>query len=113
MSAGLKQFFSGIAFLAALGMFYAVGYFHGATSQVFGKVATFVDVVQNGVTQFTEFRQDVKDTKASIKKTKDEFIAEIRSLFRFKIGKNGEYILVPPDDSDLPTDSNADTNSDR
>lgn len=113
MSGTLKQFFSAIAFIGALGCFYVTGYFHGATSQVFGKVATFVDVVQNGVTQFTEFRQDVKDTKASIKKTKDEFIAEIKSLFRIKIGKNGERFLVPADDSDLPTDSNADTNSDR
>lgn len=113
MNAGLKQFFSGIAFLLALGAFYGIGYFHGATSQVFGKVATFVDVVQNGVAQFAEFRQDVKDTKVSIKKTKDEFIAELRSLFRIKIGKNGEKFLVPADDSDLPTSDDSDPSSDK
>jgi len=110
MKDGLKQFFAGIAFIACLGMFYGVGYMHGAANKVAGKVSVFVDKVGEGVDGFNNFRDDVRGVGAEVKKTKDEFIAEIKSIFRFKIGKNGEYILVPPnelngtDNSDIIVD---------
>lgn len=105
MKDGLKQFFAGIAFIAALGMVYGVGYMHGAANKVAGKVSVFVDKVGEGVDGFNNFRDDVRGVGKQVKETKDEFIAEIKSIFRFKIGKNGEYILVPPNElnsSDSP-----------
>jgi hypothetical protein len=80
----MKEFLGG--FILAAAIFYAVGYFHGATNPFVKRFDAVATKVEHGV-------QIVEDFEAHLRKLKDDAISDIKKLIPLRWREENEQFM--------------------